>query len=247
MEGYYKEKINWLRKTIERSNYMVCLMGVRVSSQCGCTNYRDEHDAYEIEAKYGYSPEEMFNVTFFNNRVEQFYDFYKRDMINVLGEVGDGLKTMQRLEARGKLKYIITRDIFSLPKRAGCSNVYELHGSVFSNFCPHCGKRYPLEYIQQSKGVPRCEDCGMVIRPGVSLIGEIVDNVLISRAAEEVKKADTLLVMGCNLKSSLANTFLRHFEGNELVLLNTEEHFADSKADLVIHGKPMDILKDLGI
>ncbi|MDO4274455.1 MAG: Sir2 family NAD-dependent protein deacetylase [Eubacteriales bacterium] len=244
---YYKEKISWLRQTIERSNYMVCLMGVRVSSQCGCTNYRDEHDAYVIEGKYGYSPEEMFNATFYNTRVEQFYEFYKNDMINVLGEVGEGLKTMQRLEARGKLKSIITRDIFSLPKRAGCRNVYELHGSVFSNHCPHCGKQYSLEYIQQSDGVPKCQVCGTVIRPGVSMIGEMVDNGLISRAAEEVQKADTLLVMGCNLKSQLANTFLRYFTGEQLVLLNSQEHFADKKADLVIHGKPMDILKDLGI
>lgn len=75
----------------------------------------------------------------------------------------------------------------------------------------------------------------------------MVDNALISRAAEEVRKADTLLVIGCNLKASLTNTFLRYFEGDELVLINKDEHFADNIADLVIHGNPMDILKDLGI
>lgn len=247
MEESYNGKIGFLRNVINRSSYMVCLFGVGIGSQCGCTNYRDEADSYDIEEKYGYSPDEMFNVTFFNTRVDQFYEFYKKDMINNLGEVGNGLDSLKRLEDSGKLKSIITRDIFSLPKRAGCKNVYELHGSVYRNFCPHCGREYPVEYIQNSRGVPRCEKCGVVIRPGVSMVGEIVDNGLISRAAEEVKKADTLLVLGCHLKASLTNTFLRYFEGSELVLINSRKHFADTAADLVIHGNPMDILKDLGV
>ena len=243
----YRDKINWLKKIIERSRYMVCLMGVRISSQCGCTNYRDEEDSYNVEAKYGYSPDEIFSASFYNVRPAQFYEFYKKDMISELGEVGDGLRTLKKLEEDGRLKCIVTRDIFSLPKRAGCQNVYELHGSVFQNSCPHCGRQYPIEYIQKAKGVPKCEACGVMLRPGVSLVGEMVDNAILTRAATEVQKADTLLVMGCSLQSSLVNTFIKDFSGDKLVLLNDEEHFSDRKADLVIYGKPMDILKDLMI
>lgn len=241
----YKDKIGWLKKIIDRSQYMVCLMGVRISSQCGCTNYRDEEDSYNVESKYGYSPDEIFSASFYNVRPAQFYEFYKRDMISELGRVDEGLATLQKLEEQGRLKCIITRDIFSLPKRAGCKNVYELHGSVFDNQCPHCGRKYPIEYIQNSKGVPKCEKCGVMLRPGVSLVGEMVDNVLLTKAATEVQKADTLLVMGCNLKSSLVSTFIKDFSGDKLILLNDAEHFANRKADLVIYGKPMDILKDM--
>ena len=242
-----EEKIKWLRETIDNSRYLVCLLGVGVSAQCGYTNYRAESDAYRIESRYGYSPEEMFNATFFNTRPDQFYNFYRNEMLKEVGEVGEGLKTLQHMEQQGKLRCIITRDIFSLPKRSGCQNVYELHGSIFHNFCPHCGRTYSMEYVRDSKGVPRCESCGTMIRPGVSLIGEMVDNALISRAAEEVQKADTLLVLGCTLKAQLTNTFLRYFEGKKLILVNSEPHFADNKADLVIYGKPMDIMQKTGI
>lgn len=247
MSNSYEEKLDFLKKVIHRSRYMVCLFGVRISSKCGCINYRDEEDSYDIEEKYGYSPDEMFHVTFFNTRVDRFYEFYKQDMIHNLGTVDQGLPVLKRMEDQGKLKSIITRDIYSLPKRAGCKNVYELHGSVYHNYCPHCKRQYPVQYIQNSRGVPRCESCGTVIRPGVSMVGEIVDNGLISQAAQEVRKADTLLVLGSTLKASLTDTFLRYFNGEELVLINDQEHFADSKADLVIHGNPMDILRDLGI
>lgn len=130
MEESNKEKLVFLREVINRSRYMVCLFGVGIGSQCGCTNYRDEDDSYDIEEKYGYSPDEMFNVTFFNTRVDRFYDFYKKDMINNLGTVGEGLYCLKRLEEQGKLKSIITRDIFSLPEEPdarmfmSCTEVY---------------------------------------------------------------------------------------------------------------------------
>lgn len=243
----YREKLRCLQQMIDRSQYLVCLMGVWVSSECGCTNYRDEKDSYKIEQKYGYSPDEMFNTGFFHTRPQRFYEFYKNDMVNFVGEIGPGLMTLKKLEEQGKLKAIITRDIFSLAKRAGCQNVHELHGSVFDNYCQHCGKYYPLEYVLESKGIPKCDVCGSMIRPGVSMVGEMVDNSRISMAAQEVRQADTLMVLGSSLKSALSSMFLRDFQGRNLILLNSNAYLGDSQADLVIHGKPMDILKDLGI
>ena len=142
---------------------------------------------------------------------------------------------------------IITRDIFSLAHRAGCKNVIELHGSVYHNECPHCRRKYPLEYIRDSKGVPRCENCGTTIRPQIVLAGEMVNNALSTKAADEVSKADTLLLLGCDMSSVLAESFLRYFTGKRLILIHNREHYADSKADLVIHGKSMDILAQLAL
>ena len=247
MKEKYAEKLDYLKQAIESSDYMVCLSGRCVSEDCGCVNFRSEEDAVNSEITYGYSPEEMFNPTFFNTRTEQFYEFYKNHMLRNLGEIQEGLFKLRKMEESGKLKCVITRDIFSIPGRAGCKNVDEIHGSIYENVCSHCGRKYPIEYIQKSKGIPKCESCGAIVRPGVYMMGEMVDNCVISRAAEEVQKADTLLVLGCNLKAPLPETFLKYFKGQHLILINQEEHFADEMADLVIHGKPVDILKDLGI
>ncbi len=35
-----EEKLLRAKKVIENSRYLVCLLGMRVSSQCGCTNWR---------------------------------------------------------------------------------------------------------------------------------------------------------------------------------------------------------------
>ena len=47
---------------------------------------------------------------------------------------------MAELEEKGLFQTIITRRVFGLPERAGCKNVINLHGSVYENYCPHCGK-----------------------------------------------------------------------------------------------------------
>lgn len=229
------------------SDYLVILKGIGVSMECGCTSYRRSKYAYEIEEKYGRSPEEIFSAGFYNTRVREFFEFYKNDLISSLGEINDGLKTLKKLEDMGVLKMIITRDIFSLAHRAGCKNVIELHGSVYHNECPHCRRKYPLEYIRDSKGVPRCENCGTTIRPQIVLAGEMVNNALSTKAADEVSKADTLLLLGCDMSSVLAESFLRYFTGKRVILIHNREHYADSKADLVIHGKSMDILAQLAL
>ena len=242
-----EERLILLKKMLLESDYLVILKGIGVSMECGCSSYRRSKYAYEIEEKYGRSPEEIFSAGFYNTRVREFFEFYKNDLISSLGEINDGLKTLKKLEDMGVLKMIITRDIFSLAHRAGCKNVIELHGSVYHNECPHCRRKYPLEYIRDSKGVPRCENCGTTIRPQIVLAGEMVNNALSTKAADEVSKADTLLLLGCDMSSVLAESFLRYFTGKRVILIHNREHYADSKADLVIHGKSMDILAQLAL
>ncbi len=67
----------------------------------------------------------MFSAEFYNTRVTQFYDFYKREILSKRGRINEGMKTLKRLEDRGILQAVITRDIYSLPKRAGCKKVLE--------------------------------------------------------------------------------------------------------------------------
>ena len=98
-------------------------------------------------------------------------------------DTSDTFRVAARMEQKGKLKCIITGNIYGYPQKAGCRNVINLHGSIHENICPHCGRKYPLEYIRASKKVPLCEDCSRVIRPQVALFGEMMDSQLMTRSA----------------------------------------------------------------
>lgn len=238
-------KIKVARQAIMESSYLVCLQGHNTSTDCGCWDYRDPNKVYDMEEKYGYSSEEMFHTNFYSTRPEQFFQYYKHEILENTGTPGPGAMALGELEQMGILKCVITREIFSLARRGGCKNVVELHGSVFHNRCSHCHKEYSVEYVKNSKGVPTCEVCHKVIRPQVCLVGEQLDNALVTRAAEEVEKADVLLLLGCSMNQKLAATHLKYFDGNKVVLINSAEHYSDIRADIVIHGKASDILPEI--
>ena len=85
-------------------------------------------------------------------------------------------------------------------------------------------KKYPVEYIREAKRVPLCTECNAPIRPGVCLMGEKVDNKVITKAADEVQKADVLLVLGTNLKTYLC-TQLINYGGDKSDYTNCHELF----------------------
>lgn len=150
--------------------------------------------------------------------------------------------TLKRLEDRQKVTAVITRSIYGLPRRAGIRNYVEMHGSVYENKCPHCGEMYDIEYMKEAKGVPFCRKCGAVVRPQIVLDGEMIPNGKITQSAYEVERADTLLVLGCSLRSTLAKNAVRYFDGSRIILINEEEDYSDNIADLVFTGRPRDIL-----
>ena len=121
-----------------------------------------------------------------------------------------------------------------------------LHGSIYHNQCPHCGREYPMEYIRDCEKIPRCENCGRVIRPGVSLYGEMLDSSIMSEATRQVEQAEVLMLMGTGMESEVFSKYVRYFEGKKLVIIHKDEHYMDEKADLVILDEPKNILPRLG-
>ncbi len=240
-----------LLQILKESTYTTVLSGYAMLEESGYPAIRDGEASYDIEQKYGYSADEMFSSSFYSTRTEQFFRFYRDEKLSALDKPpGKCFYEMAELERRGLIHSIITRRVFGLPESAGCRNVINLHGSVYENYCQRCGRKYPVEYIRNSKRVPLCENCNTTIRPKVCLFGEMVDNQVITRAAREVQKADVLLVLGTNLKTNLCSQLVQYYEGTKLILVNAAPHYADRYADLLINERVDDtlekIIKELG-
>ena len=90
-----------------------------------------------------------------------------------------------------------------------------------------------------------CEKCKTPVRPGICLYGEMVDNGVVTRAAEEIRKAEVLLVLGTGLHAGLCNKLLPYYNGDKLILITNEEHFSDKLADVVIYSRVDDFLEKL--
>ena len=75
-------------------------------------------------------------------------------------------KKLAQWEREGRLAAVVTQNIDGLHQKAGSKTVYELHGSIWRNFCTKCGMGYPVQRIAKGSGVPHCP-CGGVVKPDV--------------------------------------------------------------------------------
>ena len=238
------DDISKLQKMIDECNDIVFFGGAGVSTESGLKDFRSKDGLYNM--KYKYPPEEILSHSFFINNTDEFYKFYKDKMnaLNILPNVCHEYLT--KLEKTGKLKAIITQNIDGLHQKSGSSNVLELHGTIYKNYCLKCGKQYDAPYIFNSEGIPKCE-CGGIIKPKVVLYEEALDDEVVEKAIDEISKAELLIVAGTSLTVYPASSFVRYFKGKYLVIINNDETNYDGIADLVIHKRIGDVFKQLKI
>ena len=149
--------IETLKTWITESDNIVFFGGAGVSTESGIPDFRSTDGLYH--QKFDYPPETILSHTFFYQHPEYFFKFYREKMLPLDYQPNEAHKKLAVLEQAGKLRAIVTQNIDGLHQKAGSKCVYELHGSVYRNYCEKCGKFYPPEYIRDSAGVPRCT-CG---------------------------------------------------------------------------------------
>ena len=223
-------EIEILKTWIEASDNIVFFGGAGVSTESGIPDFRSTDGLYH--QKFEYPPETILSHTFFYQHTEYFYRFYREKMLPLEAEPNAAHRALAALERAGKLRAIVTQNIDGLHQKAGSKNVYELHGSIWRNYCTKCGKSYSAEFIRDSSGVPHCA-CGGLIKPDVVLYEEGLDEKTIKGAVRAIAEADVLIVGGTSLTVYPAAGLIRYYGGNRLVLINRDETPYDGYANLI--------------
>ena len=239
-----------LEKLIERSRRIVFFGGAGVSTASGIPDFRSADGLYNAGTgldgeRRGPSPEDILSATYFALHTKEFYDFYRRHMVYPDAEPNACHRYLYKLEKQDKLRAIVTQNIDGLHKKAGNKRVYELHGSIYENYCVQCETEYPLDTIMETDGVPRCDKCGGIIKPWVVLYGEVPDKYTMIGACREISGADLMIVAWTSLSVEPAASLIGYFSGKDLVVINKEATPADEKASLVIRDDVESVFKAL--
>ena len=239
--------VNALGEKIQRAKKIVFFGGAGVSTGSGIPDFRGKdglfRQAFEEEFP-GLTPEMILSHSFFFLHPDAFYRFYRRYLLHPDAQPNAAHRALFRLEQAGKLTGLVTQNIDGLHKAAGNRLVYEIHGTVHENRCLDCGRLYGLERVLETEGVPRCADCGGVIKPEVTLYGEAPDPYSMTGACREIARCDLLIVAGTSLSVEPAASCLSYFRGRELAVINREETPADARASLVLRGDVESILAE---
>ena len=233
-----------LQQMVDQARKIVFFGGAGVSTESGIPDFRSVDGLYH--QKFDYPPEQMLSHTFYERHPEEFFRFYREKMLALDAQPNAAHRKLAELEQAGKLTGVVTQNIDGLHTKAGSRKVFELHGSVWRNYCQSCGKLYGPEFIQQSEGVPRCS-CGGRIKPDVVLYEEGLDNDVVSGAISAIRQADLMIVAGTSLTVYPAAGLVHYFRGSHLVLINRDATPYDSSADLVLHEKVGEVLGALKV
>jgi len=235
-----------LQQIIDRAKRIVFFGGAGVSTASGIPDFRGSDGLFKQQ--YGdLTPEMMLSQSFFYLHLDRFFEFYRAHMLHPDAQPNAAHRKLYELEKADKLRGIVTQNIDGLHRMAGNRLVYEIHGSVYENYCMDCGREYDLAWMMRTSGVPRCEKCGGVVKPYVVLYGERLEKYTCMGACREISNCDVLIVAGTSLAVEPAASFIDYFRGRELVVINREEISADSRATLVLRGDVAEILGEIRI
>ena len=238
-----QQELETLKKWIDNSDNIVFFGGAGVSTESGIPDFRSVDGLYNQQ--YDYPPETILSHTFFRRNTEEFYRFYRAKMLALDAKPNAAHKKLAQWEQEGKLKAVVTQNIDGLHQAAGSKVVYELHGSVHRNYCQKCGAFYDARYMLESKGIPKCEKCGGIIKPDVVLYEEGLDDATMRGAISAISHADVLIIGGTSLTVYPAAGLIDYYNGNKLVLINKSVTPMDSRADLLVQGPIGEIFSQL--
>lgn len=238
------EKISHLSKILKDSYSIVFFGGAGCSCESGIPDFRSSNGLYSKKLNRNFTPEQAVSHSFFVRYPEEFFEFYKKNLIYAEAKPNACHIALAKLEEMGKLKTVVTQNIDGLHQAAGSKIVYELHGSVLRNYCMRCHAFYDVDYVLKAEGVPKCEKCGETVKPDVVLYEEGLDNQTISGAVHAISKADTLIIGGTSLVVYPAAGLIDYFSGKNLILINKSATSADNKADLVINEDIAKVMKE---
>lgn len=230
------KNIEKLTEIIKNSSYVVFFTGAGVSTDSGLKDFRGRNGLYNERNYMGYEPEEILSHDFFFSHRDIFNKYLVEKLSVNDVKPNAGHKALAELEKMGKVKAVITQNIDNLHQDGGSRKVLELHGSLKRWYCLNCGKKSDRDF--------KCE-CGGIVRPDVTLYGEMLNEDVTAEAIREIKKADTLIIAGTSLTVYPAAYYLNYFTGKHLVIINETPTSQDGSAELVIRTGFADTMKQV--
>jgi NAD-dependent deacetylase len=241
--------IETVAEFIVRSRRIIVFTGAGASTESGIADFRSPGGIWDK-----YNPED-FTFQKFLASEESREKYWQMST-----EVYESLKKAQpnpvhlaiaELEKLDRLDCLITQNIDGLHQKAGNSGekIIELHGTALSVSCLTCGRKYDRGEIQgrirNGVGVPRCDDCGGLLKPDTISFGQAMPEREMDLAYERSFASEGFIVVGSSLVvQPAAHMPLRAKQGGaKLVIINRDPTPHDGNADVVINGSAGEIME----
>jgi NAD-dependent deacetylase len=220
------------------------LTGAGISAESGIKTFRDagglweDHPIEKVATPEGFAEDPRLVWQFYNAR-------RKAAKTTTPNPAHLALARLER--AHGRITRqpisILTQNIDGLHQQAGSLNVVELHGSIWKVRCTGChmvSQDFPVELPL----LPRCGDCGSLLRPHVVWFGEHLEPDILEIAESVTQSCDVFLVIGTSavVQPAASYPFFAARRGVPVIEINIEKTPVSAIAALSLHGLAGEIL-----
>jgi len=227
---------------LKSARKVIFFTGAGISAESGISTFRGEDGLWKK-----FKPEELANFNAFMknpNLVQEWYQ-HRRDIIHSV-KPNPGHYAIAEAEQYFEFVTVVTQNVDNLHRRAGSTNVLELHGNIERNYCLDCGKRYDGAEFIYSSDSSTCE-CGGLIRPDVVWFGEMLPQQVFAEAEGAAAASDICFVVGTSAivypAVNIPLNALRH--GSYVVEINIESTDISRTVHYSILGKSGTILPEI--
>ena len=227
------------------SHHTIALTGAGVSTRSGIPDFRSP--GYGLWEQV--DPMQVASVVAFRQNPEVFFNWIRPLARQVLEAQPNPAHTaLAQMEAVGILKVVITQNIDGLHQKAGSRCVLEVHGHLRQATCMRCYKVFASEQFIDAfladGGVPRCPECGNVLKPNAILFGEQLPAMEMRSVQRHLTQCDVMLVAGSSLETAPASElpYLARRCGARLIIINLQPTHMDDQADVTLHADVAAIL-----
>lgn len=233
---------------ISQAQRATALTGAGLSTPSGVPDFRTPREGLWE----GVDVMEIATIYAFRHKPRDFYNWLRPLLATVLhAQPNAAHVALADLERCGRIEALITQNIDLLHSRAGSVTVHEVHGHLRDIVCVACHYTAPAEpyfrtFMAQDV-LPLCPRCHHVMKPAVTLFGELLPRPAMKAAQQATRQCDVMLVAGTSLEvapaGDLPQTAARN--GARLIIVNRTPTPADDVADVIIRGDVADVLPAL--
>jgi NAD-dependent deacetylase len=135
-----------------------------------------------------------------------------------------------------------------LHQKAGSKNVIEMHGTLRTLSCTQCFQNEKAEvhlkaFVEQGE-LPRCPNCGSLMKPDAILFGEQLPQQAWYDALRNSRQCDLMLVAGSSLEVlPVAGLPMQAVDrGAHVVILNNTDTYLNVRADVTLYDDLAEII-----
>lgn len=184
-----EEMIESIVAELHPDSRILFITGAGLSADSGLPTYRGIGGLYEREmTEEGVPIEVALSGEMFQERPELCWKYLAEiGRVAFAAKPNRGHFVIAEMEEHFATVVTLTQNIDGYHRQAGSKNVIDIHGDMHRLVCPKCAYTRSVENFEQMRIPPRCPPCGAVLRPDVTLFGELLDTEKLVRLNEALE------------------------------------------------------------